>query len=75
MQSLIYISRGKALALQTYSVAVVLHLFPVFQVHGPDVAIEQAGWVRDRVCPCTAEKKRSVWGCCVIKGCAVVSSS
>lgn len=43
-------------ASRTYSVAVVLHFFPVPQVHGPDVAIEQAFGVRDCVRPCTAKK-------------------
>lgn len=39
----------------TYTVTVALHLFPVFQVHGPDVALEQARGVRNCVCPCAAE--------------------
>lgn len=30
----------------------VLHLLPVFEVHGPDVAIEEARGVRDGVIPC-----------------------
>ena len=34
--------------------AVALHLFPVFQVHGPDVAVKQARGVRNRVCPFAA---------------------
>lgn len=46
--------------LQTYSVAVALHLFPVLQVHGPDVAIKQAGGVGDRVRPCAAETASSL---------------
>lgn len=43
----------------TYAVAVVFHLFPVFQIHGPDMAIKQARGVRDCVCPCTAETYKS----------------
>lgn len=39
----------------TYSVAVVLHLFPMSEVHGPDVSVKQAGGVRDRVRPRTVE--------------------
>lgn len=39
----------------TYSATAVLHLFPVFQVHGPDVAIKKAHWVRNCVRPHTAE--------------------
>lgn len=40
---------------RTYSVTVVLHFFPVFQVHGPDVAIEQAIGVRHCVRPRAAK--------------------
>lgn len=47
--------RSEKLAPHTYSVTGVLHLFSVFQVHGPDVAIKQACRVRNSVCSCTAE--------------------
>lgn len=40
--------------------ATVLHLFPVFQVHGPHVAIEQAGRVRDGVLSHTESDKNTV---------------
>lgn len=43
------------LASFTYAVAVDFHLFPVFQVHGPDVAFKQAWGVRNCVCPCAAD--------------------
>lgn len=33
--------------------ASVLHVFPVLQVHGPHMAIKQAGRVGDGVLPCT----------------------
>lgn len=45
------------LASFTDAVAVVLHLFPVFQVHGPDVALEQARGVGNRVRPCAADTR------------------
>lgn len=50
--------RGEVeLALLTYAVAVAFHLFPVFQVHGPDVALKQARRVRNCVCPRAADTK------------------
>lgn len=49
--------REVELALFTNAVAVALHLFSVFQVHGPDVAIKQARGVRNCVCPRAADTK------------------
>lgn len=43
----------------TYIIAVILHLFPVFQIHGPDVAIKQTRGVRDSICPCTVKVHQS----------------
>lgn len=40
--------------------ATVLHLFPVFQVHGPHVAIEQARRVRDGVLSRTESDENTV---------------
>lgn len=39
----------------------VLHLLPVLQVHGPHVAIEEAGGVGDGVAACTANRKQWGW--------------
>lgn len=47
------------LASFTYAVAVALHLFPVSQVHGPDVAFKQARGVRNCVCPRAADAQAS----------------
>lgn len=43
----------------TYVVAVVLHLFSVFQVHGPHVAVKQARGVGDCVRPRAARTQSS----------------
>lgn len=37
--------------------AAVLHFFPVFQVHGPDVSIKETRWVRNSVVTRTANIK------------------
>lgn len=37
----------------TNSIAVVIHLLPVSQVHGPNMAVKQARWVRNCVRPWT----------------------
>ena len=42
----------------TYGIAVVFHLFPVFQVHGPNMAVEQARGVGDCIGSCTVGKRK-----------------
>ena len=42
----------------TYGIEVVFHLFPVFHVHGPHMAVEQARGIGDCVCSCTVGRKK-----------------
>lgn len=45
--------QNKASQLQHTNIqATVLHLLPVFQVHGPDMTVKQAGRVGDGVLSC-----------------------